>query len=490
MAGTGLDVRGERRGPGSKRPAGGIGRGVPLPGLLDGATARSRVAAGPVRRTLFILALPVLAEQILNTLVGLVDTYLAGRISATATSAVGLAAYVSWLISMLVMLVGTGATALVSRYEGRREHDKANHFANQSLTLAFMLGIAAFALVYELAPWFARYCRMTGEGYDITVTYLRVEAIGGVFLGPTIVGCAVLRGVGNMGAPMRIYALINAVNVAASWGLVYGTGPLPTLGVNGIVYGTVIARMCGALLTVALLARRRAGIELSLGELPIVWSSAWRVLRIGIPAATDGAVMWTGQFLFLAIISRLAAPPMGETFLAAHIIAVRVEAFCYLPALAWGAATATMIGQALGAGDPRRAVRCGHEGVLQAGLLSLGMAACFFFGAEFIYGQMSTDPAVRATGAGPFRILALFQPLLVTSIVYVGALRGAGDTRFPLLITLVGSMLIRVPVGFFFGIVLQWGLLGAWMGMFGDMTWRALAASVRYGRGGWVRTRV
>ena len=200
--------------------------------------------------------------------------------------------------------------------------------------------------------------------------------------------------------------------------------------------------------------------------------------------------MWSGQFVFLLIIARLAPNPLGEAYLAAHIVAVRVEAFTYLPAVAWGAATATMIGQALGAGDTRRAVRAGHEGVLQCGLLSIGIAACFAFGASFIYRQMSADPLVQSVGPGPFRILAALQPLLVVSIVYVAGLRGAGDTRFPLLITVIGAFLIRVPLGYFCGIVLQGGLLGAWLGMFGDMTWRAIGAAARFLSGRWVHTRI
>lgn len=462
----------------------------PHSGSVQLSLSALSVTAGPVRRTLFFLALPVLAEQILNTLVGLVDTYLAGRISPAATSAIGLAAYVGWLASLLLMLIGTGTTALVARYEGSGEHDQANHFANQSLTLAGILGITVFCLMYTLAPWFAQYCRMTGESFDIAVTYLRVDAVGHMLLGPTLVGCAALRGVGNMRTPMMVFVVINAVNVIASCSLVYGWGPLPALGVNGIVGGTVIAQITGFIILLAILYAGHAGVKIHRGELAIVWESTRRILRIGIPAATDGAIMWSGHFMFLAIISRLADHPLGEVYFAAHIIAIRVEAFVYLPAVAWAAATATMIGQALGAQNPRRAIRVGHEGVLQCGLLSVGIATCFIVGSHFIFEQMSADPMVQAAGVRPFRILAMLQPFLVTSIVYVGALRGAGDTRFPLLITIVGAIFIRLPVGYYFGIIEQWGLLGAWMGMFADMLWRACAASVRYARGAWIRTRV
>jgi multidrug resistance protein, MATE family len=461
-----------------------------LPTPVLAGPDRSQVTAGPIRRTMLWLALPVLAEQLLNTFVGLFDTFLAGRISPAATSAIGLASYVDWLASMLFMLVATGTTALVARHEGAGNHAEANHFANQSLTLAALLGVVVAVLVFSLAPFFAWYCRMEGEAYDITVTYLRIDAMGYLIASITFVGCAALRGVGNMRTPMIIFAVINVVNVIASYSFVYGIGPIPPLGVTGIVVGTVTARVLGGLVTVAVLAKGGAGLRVILRELPIAWHRTWRILRIGIPAAADGAIMWSGHFLFLAIISRLADDPLGRAYFAAHIVAVRVEAFSYLPAMAWAAATATMIGQALGAGLPDRARRVGHEGVRQSVSLNLLVAVAFFAFAPGVYQIMTADALVREVGILPFRFLALFQPILVASIVYIGGLRGAGDTRYPMVLTLVGTILIRLPLGYLFGIVFGWGLLGAWIGMFADNTMRAVGAFLRFLRGKWIETKV
>lgn len=460
--------------------------GEPTASAHRSATPAGRPSAmttGPVRSTLLILALPVLAEQILNTLVGLFDTWLAGQISAAATSAVGLAAYVGWLGSMTMMLVGTGTTALVSRYEGAGDHAEANRYTNQSMTLAAILGILLSVGLYAIAPWLARYSNMTGSTYQIAVHYLRIDAVGHTLMSLTLVGCAALRGVGDMRTPMFIFAIINTVNIVTSCVFVFALG----LGVTGIVVGTVTARTLGGVLTVVLLIRGRSGLILVRRELRVAWGRVRRILRIGLPAAADGLIMWSGHFAFLAVIARLATGALGEACFAAHIVAVRVEALTYLPAVAWGAATATMIGQSLGAGNPTRARRVGHEAVLQCGMLSIVLAVLFYFGADFIYSQMSVDPLVRAAGATPFRVLALLQPLLVVSIVYIHGLRGAGDTRVPLLITLVG-VLIRLPLGYYFGIVQGLGLLGAWMGMFGDMLWRAAAAFVRFARGRWMTT--
>ena len=103
--------------------------------------------------------------------------------------------------------------------------------------------------------------------------------------------------------------------------------------------------------------------------------------------------------------------------------------------------------------------------------------------------DVGLDRQVRDVGVAPFRILAILQPCMAVSIVYIWSLRGAGDTRSPMVITFVGVVL-RLAIGYYFGIVRGGGLMGAWLGMYGDMLWRALASAVRYTRGAWLRTRV
>ena len=445
---------------------------------------------GTVGWTVLVLALPVLGEQLLNSLVGIVDTFLAGQISVEATSAIGLAAYVGWLVSMLFMLVGTGTTALVARHIGSGEADEADRFANQSMGLAVGMGLGACVLIFLIAPTFARLQNMSGETYAITVRYLRIDAAGHLFTSLTLVGAAALRGVGDMRTPLKILAVVSVLNMIVSPALVYGVGPVPAIGVDGIVVGTVVARVLGGVLMVLVLIRGRSGLRLRLDRVKPVLAAIRRILRIGLPAALDGAVMWSGHFVFLMVIANLAEDALGQAYYAAHIIAVRVEAFTYLPAVAFATATATIIGQSLGAGDPVRAKRAGHEAVFQCGLLAVGLTALYYFGADTVFQVMHRDEIVREVGPPAWRMLALFQIFLTTSIIYVGALRGAGDTRYPLLITIICVGCVRLPLGYLCGIVLNGGLIGAWVGMCGDMTLRAILATIRFSRGGWVKTRV
>lgn len=453
------------------------------------------MVTGPVRTVLLSLVAPVAAEQLLSTLVGLVDTYLAGNLAeqnVEATSAVGLAAYVGWLVTMLFALVGTGTTALVARAFGADDRDLANRVANQSMTMSVAMGLAGSVAMYMLAPSFATWQNMHGATYRITVDYLRIESFGHTAMALTLVGGAALRGAGDMRTPMKILAAVNVFNVILSVALVYGAGPLPAMGVNGIVTGTLCSRWLGGLMMIAALMRPGIGLVLRRALLVPRLGLIHRILRIGVPAAMDGAVMWTGHFLFLMIVARLAPGESIETnhAYAAQIVVVRLEAFTYLPASAWAAACATMIGQSLGAGLPQRARRSGNEGALQCGLLTAAIGVLFIIFARPICSLMHTDPQVIDLSSRVLVLAAIFQPALALSIVYMGSLRGAGDTTYPLLFTGLSLAIVRLPFGYLLGIELGYGLLGAWIAVCGDMVVRMALASFRFQGGRWASTRV
>ena len=407
-----------------------------------------------------------------------------------ATAAVGLAAYVEWLATMLFALVGTGTTALVARCVGGRDSAGANRFTNQSVTLSLLLGLSVSLLMLALAPSFAHLQDMSGRKYEITVQYLRLDALALTFTSLTLVASAALRGAGDTRTPMIILGAVNFFNAFVSAGLVFGWGPLPEMGVTGIVVGTVAARTLGGVLMLAVLLHGRSGLRLSWASLGLRRQPARRLLRIGMPAAADGAVMWVAQFLILMIIARLAEGELGDAYYAAHMIAVRLEAFTYLPATAWAVAAATMIGQNLGAQHPGRARRAGHEAVLQCGLLAAAVGLAMLFGAQALFELMHTETIVHRAGVFPFKIVACFQPLLAISIVYVGALRGAGDTRYPLFVTALGQTLIRLPLAYLFGVVMGGGLLGAWLAMCLDFVVRGALVATRFARGKWIGSRV
>jgi Na+-driven multidrug efflux pump len=190
------------------------------------------------------------------------------------------------------------------------------------------------------------------------------------------------------------------------------------------------------------------------------------------------------------VIARLSHGEFDSAIFAAHVVGVRIEALSYLPIEAFGIAAAALVGQALGARRYDRAKQVGHEALRQclwyAGLMSI----LFFVFAPQIYAAMHSNPDVGRIGVPAFRLMSLYQIPNAILIVYVCALRGAGDTRFPLYCSLVGNVIVRVSVGYFFGVYLEQGLVGAWIGMGADNILRATLIAWRYRAGHWIHTRV
>ncbi|MBI1313996.1 MATE family efflux transporter [bacterium] len=474
-------------------PAGEVGRFLleDSPPVTGPADPSSRILSGDLRSAVLFLALPVLAEQFLNFLVSFVDTYLSGRLSAEATSAIGTAAYVNWLAELLYSMIGIGTTALVARHWGRGERSEATRAASSALSLSIVFGSVAVVLMLIVAPVFGGLLGMTGESFDLTVRYLRLSAVGHLFSCMTLVGASALRGAGNMRSPMWILGMVSVLNVFFSSGLVFGVGPLPALGMDGIAYGTVAARGVGCAAMVWVLLRGLTELRPSVQVAAFRDSeTVRRILKVGTPAAADSLLMWIGHFVFLWMIWNLDAGSTSSATYAAHIVGVQVEAMNYMPAWAWGTAAATLIGQSLGAGLPLRARAGGLEAVLQASLLALGISLLFYFGAGRIYELMHEDPAVSEVGAPAMRLLAFFELPLAVAIVYAVGVRGAGATFFPMAINFAGIFLVRLPLAWLLAHEYQLGLWGAWLGMGIDVALRAIAMATYFHRGRWIETKV
>lgn len=436
---------------------------------------------GPIVR----LALPTFAEYLISFGVGLVDTYLAGHINKEATAAVGTGAYFGWFITMVFMVVSTSVVVLVSRAAGRGDTLTARRVLNQGLVLGGVLGAVVSAVVIALAPLVAAQFAQTPAARDYCAAYLRIDAFSYTLASMMFVGAAAVRASGDARTPMLINAVVCATNALLATVLVFNG-----FGVKGIAFATMTARMLGGLVMLAVLVRGLRGLRIEPRLLRPDRELIGRMLRLGIPGGVDACANILIQALFLAVVARSALGEMGTANYAAHMIAIRFETLSTLIAMAWMTASATLVGQALGRGEPGAAERTGHRAALQAaGLCGLAGAA-IFLGADLIYAQMTQDETVRRVGAATIRWLAIIEPVLGAAIVYVGTLRGAGDVRTTMLITLFSGLLVRVPVAYVGAIVLSGGLLGAWMGMFADNIVRLLLSWLRFRQGGWKRVRV
>lgn len=434
------------------------------------------------------LAAPVLIEQLLGMLVVFSDTALAGRyLEREHLAAMTLLAYVMWLVPNLFSLIAIGSTALIARCVGGKDFETARAVTHQSLLLGLLLTAAAAA---GLSLWGDSLVRLIGGSAAVTPLVMRyldfvIPALPAVML--TQIGPACFRGAGDMVSGMATMAVVNVVNVVVGWALILGWFGLPKLGWDALGIGTAAGYCVGGLLQLGLLAGGRAGMRITVARLKPDGHLIRRILRIGVPGGLDSILVVLCHFWFVGIVFSL-----GEVAGAAHGVAVRVESLAYLPGTAFQVAATTMVGLYLGAGDLHRASRS----VLTASLVCVGVmsaaaAGFFVFGeplARLVVGD--SQPQVVETAADLLKIVALCIPAFALQIVLGGALRGAGDTRWPFAFTLIGLLGVRIPLAYLFSGPLELGVHGAWYAMIADIFVRCSLVSWRFWHGGWKRVKV
>jgi Na+-driven multidrug efflux pump len=266
-------------------------------------------------------------------------------------------------------------------------------------------------------------------------------------------------------------------------------GPLPRLGFTGIAVGTAVSQTLGGLAVLAVLLRGRAGLRV---RPRLLWPRPdilRRLLRISVPAAADSLSMAVGYLWFVGIVNRL-----GDVAAAAHGIALTWEALAYQSGSAFGTAAITLVGQHLGARRADRAARSGWVAFgMGAGVMAL-MGAVFFVLAGPMFRLFCPHPGqepIVAAGVPVLRLVAFAMPALASCMVLGWALRGAGDTRVPVLFTWLGFFVIRIPLAYLLTEPrLGLGLLGAWLAMFADLYVRGLFVLWRFAGGRWQRLRV
>lgn len=456
------------------------------PGAVEGFTPRRRV---------FTLALPAVGEQLLNTLVGLADVYLVGNMSAaasaalgyssaTALTAAGLGNQFTWIVMVLFMAVGIGATALAARAVGARDRDQLGRIVRQTMLLAALAGAIATVLGLLLAEPFLALIDAPAETRAIGAAYIHTNALGFVPAALLLAGTALLRGSGDTRTPLVVMLGVNAVNIAVSWLLINGQFGLPILGVQGAAIGAALARSLGGLTLLALLLRGHSGLRLRLDPRPDSETAA-RLLRVGLPTAGEQFVFQAALLIFVRFVTDL-----GTAAYAAHNLTITIESLSFLPGMGYAAATSALVGQALGARKPRDAENYAYEALLQGGLMMTLLGATMVAFPAQLVGLFIDDPAVVATATPILRAAGLVQPALAVSFITLGALRGAGDTRWPLFSRLVTTWLVRLPLTFFAVGWLGMGLNGVWLAMCADFTLQAILALLRFSNGKWQRIEV
>lgn len=374
------------------------------------------------------LAIPIIGENLLHTLVMAVDTIMVSQLGAEEVAGVGTAAEMVWfLISMLIAL-DVGATVLVAQAIGAREHQLANTLARQAIVWGVILAVPVSIAGYVAARPVVGLFGTEPEVADHATTFLHITTATSIVLLLTFVSGAVLRGAGDSRTPLHAAIAANVVNVIVSWMLIFGQFGLPKLGVAGSAWGAASARAVSAAILLTLLAsgRRRISIRARRGWRPDLQIGK-SIFRLGIPAAVQDMVNSAGFMVMVAVVAML-----GTASLAAQQIGFTALSLAFMPGIAFGIATTALVGQSVGAKRPedaRIAVRISARWSML--WMATGGAAYFLF-ADDVMRVFTTDPEVVQAGTDALRALAIGLPFWSVWFVYGGALRGMGDTRSPM----------------------------------------------------------
>jgi putative MATE family efflux protein len=447
-------------------------------------TGSVQAKPGLVRRV-FTLAWPAVLEQVLAVMISLVDTFIVGHLGAAALAGVGLGGQLLNLSISLLGTVGVGSTALVARHIGAGEPDKAARIGRQSIMLATAIGVMMSLAGYIFAPQIIIVLGGEPDVVQLGSQYLRIVACSFVLIAILLIGNAVLRGAGDTRTPMTVMAIVNVINIVIAWTLTQGVAGLPRLGVVGTGLGAALGQGLGGLIVLTVLIRGRGSLRLGWPFRRPDRGSIRRILNIGLPAGAEQLMLQIALTSATALIANF-----GTAAYAAHQICWRIVSLSYLPGWGFAVAATTLVGQELGARRPLRALQSGYVAFRAALLLMSTMGILLFlFDADMVR-LFSDDPQVVRQGAEVVRIAALLQPLMAASFVFSGSLRGAGDTRTTLAITLGSVWGLRIAITYWLGYALGLGLLGAWLAIGADFAFRAILFWRRFRSGRWQTIRV
>ncbi|MFA5568567.1 MAG: MATE family efflux transporter [Trueperaceae bacterium] len=445
----------------------------------------------PVLGEVWTMSVPIIFTNLLQTLVNVADVLLVGRLGPIEVAAVGMSQVLRMLMLVGLMSITTGSMVLVAQARGARDPERVSRVVRQSLLFALMFGVALAVIGW----WISRPLLVflnSGEGghvIDLSVGYLRILFIGATFLAVNFVVNKVMQGAGDVITPLYLTAGVNVLNVLLAILLIFGFGPIPSLGVAGAALSTILSRLAASVVGVWLLYSGRNVIKLRAGSYRPDWRLMRQILAIGVPSGAQGVARNLTQLFVLRILTSTSAGALGAAALA---IGTQVTRLIQTPGLAIGLASTAMVGSSLGAWQTKDArlrgnVAMGFGVVL---LTLLAVPVIWFAPALVRFFEPTAEGVVMSAGVAYLRIVGLSQPLLAIAMVANGALRGAGDTLPGLYATLIGRWLVSVPLAYLLALRLGMGPAGVWWALAAGTALQAGITFWRWSGRGWLRVAI
>lgn len=439
----------------------------------------------PMRRAVFLLAVPMVLELVLESTFAVVDIFFVAKLGPSAVATVGLTESFLFLLYAVGMGLAMAVTAVIARRIGEGKREEAAITAVQAIFVAVLVSVP-FAIAGIV--WAKDLLRlMGGDAWALEHGYRYMQWMLGanvVILLLFIIN-AIFRGAGDAAIAMRVLWLANGLNIVLCPLLIFGIGPFPELGIEGAAIATVIGRGTGVLYQLWKLFRGGEHIRVLASQLAWHGSILWNIVRTSFGGVGQMIIGMTSWIFLMRILASI-----GSEAVAGATIAIRIMMFTLMPAWGMSNAAATLVGQNLGANEPGRA----EASVWRIGwynmAFTVAVSVLFFLFPRELIAIFSSDPQVIAVGGEWLRILSYSYFVYGWWMVAVQAFNGAGDTVTPTKINFVFFWLIQIPLSWWLAIRLDWQQSGVFWGVFVSETSVGLFTLWLFSRGKWKTVQV
>ena len=446
------------------------------------------VDKGMMRSDILTIALPSLVELVLTSLTSMADQIMVGRLpgqlGVQALSAVGLCMNPKFILMTALMAINTGTTAVVARYRGMGNQEKANQTFKQSLIFNIFLS----AIMMVIGVVFARELigLIAGNGISETtveyaVTYFRIQMYGFIPLMMTNTVTSTLRAIGDSKMPMVYNTIANVVNLFFNYGLIYGKLGMPEMDVAGASLATVIGQCVAFVIAMYIMFSKKRYVYIDFKEKTGYNKTIMsNVLGIGLPSMLEQLCLRIGIIIYSRIVASL-----GDIAYATHMVCMNIQSLTFMSGMAFQNSATTLMGQSLG----RRRLDMADNYTRMTRNISFWISCIIgvvlaLFGGQIVNIYNST-PEIVEMGGKLLAIVAITQPFQSSQFVTTGALRGAGDTKYPAVVIFICTLIVRSVLGYIFVIQLDMGLIGAWFAIVVDQLLKTAMIFARYNTGKW-----
>lgn len=434
------------------------------------------------------MSVPSIIESFFVAFAGLVDSYMVSSLGADAVAAVGLTAQPKFMGLAVFIAINVSVSALVARRYGQNERRSANSILVTAMALIVTLALILSAALLAFAPQIIALCGSTSETHASAVTYYRI-VMGGMIFNCIQMGInSAQRGAGNVKITMITNVTSNTLNIVFNYLLINGHLGFPALGIAGAALATVLGTVVSCVMSIVSIMRRSFFVSVPYiikEKVRPTFTALRDIVKVGYSVFFEQILMRIGFMLTAVMAAR-----QGMADMAAHQVGMNIMGLSFSFGDGLQAAAVALIGRSLGEKKPERAREYGGACQMIGGIISVTLAAIYFFGAKWLMGLFFSEAEIIASGVGIMHIIIFIVLFQIRQVVYMGCLRGAGDTFYTAVASTVGVTVIRTAVSYLCGYTLGWGIVGIWIGVMGDQISRYIFAVVRFKKGKWTEIKI